>query len=69
MSEVVALHEDCVMCLTTERRDLSPPEAVMVVLMMLGRDIPGEQIIRDLCFAHRREHDECTKRWKKAEPG
>ena len=66
---VVALHEDCVMCLTNERRDLSPPEAVMVVLMMLGRDVPGEQIIRDLCFSHRRELDECVRRWRKAEPG
>lgn len=69
MSTVVALHENCVVCLTAEEYAFSSTEAVMTVLMLLGRDISGEQIIRDLCFSHRRELDECVKRWRKAEPG
>jgi hypothetical protein len=48
---VHAIHHDCVVCLTTERSDLSPAEAVKVVLMMLARDIPGDQIVRDLSCA------------------
>ena len=67
MSAIAAMHEDCVMCLPVER-DLSSPEEAMVLLMMLARGIPGEQIIRDLCFVHRRELDECVKRWMKEEP-
>ncbi len=66
--ELLALHRDCVVCLTFTMPSHSPADAVKVVLMMLARGLPGEQILRDLCFAHRRENDEHVKAWRIEEP-
>lgn len=67
-ASVVALHEDCVVCLAREGK-FDGQGAVKILLMMLGRGVDGEQIVRDLCFAHRREIDELVKQWVKEEPG
>jgi hypothetical protein len=68
MSETVAMHGECVVCLTVAEPLPSQADAVKVLLMMLARDIPGEQILRDLCFVHRRENDEHVKKWLIEEP-
>ncbi len=68
MAGSVALHAECVVCLTLAEPMSSQADAVKVVLMMLARDVPAEQILRDLCFVHRRENDEHVKLWVTDEP-
>ncbi len=51
------LHGDCLVCLAKNERKIAPEEQVLALLHMMANGCTYESIRRDLCFAHRRQHE------------
>jgi hypothetical protein len=59
-TSAIAMHRDCVACLSAADC-LEPGEEVLTLLAMLCGGQPLEQIYEDLCFRHRRDVDDAAK--------
>jgi hypothetical protein len=69
VTESVPFHSECIGCLSRARQ-VDGETAMLILLSMLTYDdVPLEDLVRDLCFEHRRRVHEAVRLAEKEKQG